>query len=240
MNRVLARTVALSACGVVLLSSIDVNNARRCTLLDEAGKPIAGAFVTYQYTAGTKMIWPWAYHEGPVLIRTGDDGQFHIPTKVHLRFPLVTWTSPVRLLIGAYIPRLHSACTLVDPAGHDSHCAKPGGDESSFQMLDLAARPPARFRTLWLLICAYQPLKQAPAQEQWEMMAAVRKEYDQFLSEYGNVVFANSHDSWGHIKIDDWTEESGENRPWSFFLQRVPFYGSTMEQKLSQMEKQIR
>jgi hypothetical protein len=239
MNRGLARTGVLLACCALLLSSIDVTKARRCTLLDEAGKPIAGAFVTYQYTAGTKMIWPWALHEGPFLVRTGDDGQFHIATKVHVRFPLVTWTSPVSLLVGAYIPRLHSACTLVDPAGHDSHCAKPGGGES-FRMLDLAARPAARFRTLWLLICAFQPLKQAPVQEQREFVAAVRDEYDQFLSEYGNAVFANSHDSWGHVRIDDWTEESGENRPWSFFLQRVPFYGTTMDQKLSQMEKQIR
>jgi hypothetical protein len=70
-------------------------------------------------------------------------------------------------------------------------------------------------------------------------MAAVRKEYDEFLAAYGNVVFDNAHSTWGHIKIDDWTKESGENRSWSFFLQRVPFYGVTLEDRLSQIERQI-
>jgi len=58
-------------------------------LLDEAGSPIADAFVTYHYSAGTKLIAPWAHYDGPFLARTDQGGRFAIPMKTHFRFPLV-------------------------------------------------------------------------------------------------------------------------------------------------------
>lgn len=233
--------VALGSCFVLLALSIDANRPLRGTLLDEAGKPVQDAFVTYSYSAGTKLIWPWAYHAGPFLARTGRDGRFDIPWKLRLRFPLVPLNSPVRLLAAVFVPRLHNSCAIIDATPQDSYCARllSRGGDPSFRMLDLAARPEARFRTLWLVIPAFQaPL--APVAQRRELVAAVRWEYDQFLSEYGLRVFANAPNTWGHIKIDDWTTESGEDRPWSFFLQKVPFYGSTIEEKLSRMERQTR
>jgi len=233
-------SLPLVCCALVLLS-LDVNMATRFRLLDQQGQPIQYAFVTYHYSAGTKLIWPWACHEGPFLARTGQDGRLYIPAKVRLRFPFVKLTSPVRLFISAYAPGLHNSCLLFDPAPQDSYCAKlsTDGGESSFRMLDLDAQPPARFRTLWLLIHGFQPLPVARKEQQRELVAAVRAEYDEFLATYGNVVFTNSPGTWGYIKVDDWTSEGGSNRPWSFFLQRVPFYGVTLEDKLLRTEKQL-
>lgn len=228
------------ACCAVLLFSLDVNMATRCRLLDKQGQPVQYAFVTYHYSAGTKLIWPWAYQEGPFLARTGQDGRLYIPMKVRLRFPFVKLTSPVRLFISAYAPGLHNSCLLFDPAPQASYCANSSmdGGEPSFRMLDLSAQPAARFRTLWLLIHGLQPLPVAHKEQQRELVAAVRAEYDEFLATYGNAVFTNSPGTWGYIKVDDWTSESSINRPWSFFLRRVPFYGITLEDKLSRTEKQ--
>ena len=158
-----------------------------------------------------------------------------------MRFPLVTLASPVRVYIDAYVPKLHNSCRLFDPAETDSYCAKAVGQarEESFEVFDLTARPAQRFRTLWLLVYGEQVLTQGPAEQRRDLIAAGRNEYEQFLCEYGNVVFDNSYNTWGRIPTRDWTGESSEYRPWSFFLQRVRFYGIAMGDKLSRMERQI-
>ncbi len=230
--------IALLAFAALLALSIDINLPQGGKLLDDRGRPIQGAFVVYYYSAGTKTIWPWAHHEGPFLAKAEADGQFSFPMKVHLRFPLVTLTSPVRLFATAYAPQLHNSCTLFDPSPQEGYCAKPV--KQGFRMRDLGANPAARFQTLWLLIYSFQNLPQAPNAVRREFLTAVRKEYEQFRLEHGNVVFENNHDTWGYIKVDDWTKESGENRPWSFFLQDVHFYGVSMDEKLSSMERQAR
>ncbi len=198
-----------------LFSVFDVNAGKECTLLDREGNAIQQAYVTYYYSAGTKTIWPWAHYDGSFLIHPDRDGRFRIPMKVHVRFPLVELMSPVRLFIDAYVPRLHNSCTLFDPGPQSSECAQfePGRGRQRIRMRDLGADPTARFHTLWRLI--YVPLdkRQAAPAERREAIAAVRREYDDFLSTYGTVVFENSTDKPGHIRIADWTRESGEFRP---------------------------
>jgi hypothetical protein len=233
--------VVVLACCALFCFSISINRTRRCRLVGEAGTPIPDAFVFYHYDAGTRLIWPWAHHEGPFLTRTDRAGRFAIPLRAHLRFPFVNLTSPVRAYVGAYVPQAHNSCTLYTPDETDSYCAKPVNQagERSFRIFDLKARPSARFRTLWLLVYGGWALARGPARQRRELIAAARKEYTQFLDEYGNTVFDNSPNAWGHIRILDWTEAHSEHRPWSFFLQNVPFYAITMEEKLAQIEKQI-
>ncbi len=226
------------ACCTLLLLSVSVNPGRRYGLVDQSGKSLPNAFVFYHYSAGAKTIWPWAHHDGPFLTRTDQDGRFSIPWKAHLRFPIVTWTAPVRAYISAYVPQLHNSCELLDPVEVESYCAKPVGAHT-FRILDLTIRPAQRFRTLWLLIYAQQAQSQGPAQDRRDLIGTARREYDEFLAEYGSTVFENSPSEWGHIPTSDWTKEPGERRSWSFFLQTVPFYGVTMNDKLTHMEKQV-
>ncbi len=233
------RWVLLLAAGTVLLFSVDVNIGKQCGLLDPDGKAVQHAYITYHYAAGTKLIWPWAYYRGPFLLRPDRDGRFTIPTRVYLRFPFMSVLSPVRLHVGAYVPHLSNFCGLFDPAPQDSYCARFEADgRTRVRMRNLVADPAARFHTLWQLIYSPQYLDRTSPGERKEVLTAVRKEYDDFLSAYGQAVFENSYNKWGYIKIDDWTKENGAFRPWRFFLQDVPFYGNTMEQKLSAMERQ--
>ncbi len=231
---------AILACFVLLGASVSLNGPERCRLLDGAGIPLRRAFVIYHYAAGTRLIWPWAHADGPFLIRTDPEGRFSIPWRAHLRFPFTNLTSPVRVYAGVYVPPLHNSCELLGPSGEEPACATSAtrSGERVFQLFDLSTRPAARFRTLWRLIYGGQALRHGPATDRKELIRFVRREYNQFLETYGDAVFANSPDEPGHIPVSDWTGESGEHRPWRFFLQQVPFYSIPMDKKLAQMEAQ--
>ncbi len=232
---------AILACGALLVLSVSVNTARRGTLVDQAGQPIAHAFVVYYYSAGTKLIWPWAHHDGPYLSRTDQAGRFMVPFRAHLRFPVVTLTSPVSAYVGVYAPELHNSCDIsFERAETDSYCFKSLDREGRrvFTIRDLHDDAIARFRTLWLLIYGPRVTAQGPLKQRRELVAAARREYDEFLAEYGDVVFENPTGAYVMASPKDWTLESTEHRPWRFFLQEVPFYGITMEKSLAEIERQ--
>ncbi len=234
---------AILACCILSVLSVSVNTARRGTLVDNAGQPIANAFVVYYYSAGVKLIWPWAHYDGPYLSRTDQAGRFAVPFRAHLRFPLVTLTSPVSAYMGVYAPELHNSCDIsFERADTDSYCFKSAESEGGrvFTMRDLHDNAIARFRTLWLLIYGPRALAQGPLDQRRELVAAARREYDQFLAEYGNVVFGNPTGAYVMASPKDWTQESTEHRPWRFFLQDVPFYGITMEKRLAELERQTK
>ncbi len=232
---------AILVCCALLIFSVSINTARRGTLVDNAGRPIAKAFVVYYYSAGSKLIWPWAHYDGPYLGRTDQNGRFTVPFKVHLRFPLVTLTSPVRAYVGVYAPELHNCCDLsFERIETDSYCFKSVNKAGTrvFTLPDVRDDAIARFRTLWLLIYGSRATAQGPAEDRRELVAAARREYDEFLSEYGEVVFEKPTEGWPMAPPKDWTRESLEHRPWRFFLQDVPFYGTTMEERLAEIERQ--
>ncbi len=237
LPRVVVLLLVVAAC--LVAASVDVVRGRRFRLVDDGGAPLAGAFVSVELSAGTKLISPWAYHEGPLLGRTDRDGAIRLPGKVLLRFPLVTWSSPVRLHVSAYAPPLHAACTVFDPDAQDSWCVGKldrSGDEPAFRIRDQGGDPVRRFWSLWLLLHGFvSPGTADPAIER-ELTAAVRAEYEAFLEEFGEVPFANTPGEWGRIPVGDWTREPDVNRQWRFFLREVPFYGSTLEEKVVRLE----
>ncbi len=226
----------LAGCALAAFS-VSLNTGCRGRLAEAAGKPVANAFLLYHYSAGSKSIWPWAHYDGPFLARTDENGRFRIPWRAHLRFPLVTLTSPARLVLAGYVPQLHNYCEIsFEPHETQPACARETGEagERVFQMRDLSGDAVARFRTVWLLLYAAQ----APPGQRHELTAATRSEYEQFLTQYGDVVPEMPSETWPLASAKDWTQESTENRPWRFFLQQVPFYGVTMQDKLAQLEKQ--
>jgi hypothetical protein len=210
-------------------------------LVDTASRPIAGAFVFYDYSAGAKLMWPFAHYDGPYLSRTDQSGRFTVPLRLHLRFPFVTLLYPVRVHVGVYAPQLHNSCEIsFERADTDSYCFQVVNEsrERDFAIRDLRDDAGARFRTLWLLVYGPWGTAQGLPGQRRELIAAVRSEYDQFLAKYGNVVREHEAGDWLVPPVRDWTQEKAEGRPWRFFLQEVPFYGITMEKKLSELEQQ--
>ncbi len=241
MRRKRGWVAAVLAGGILLAFSLSINTARRGRLIDKTGRQVANAFVVYHYSAGVKLMWPFAHYDGPYLTRTDQDGRFTIPLKVHLRFPIVTLPMPVRAKVGVYAPEMHNCCDLsFDPAETDSYCFKSASmaGERVFTLVDLREDAIARFRTLWSLIYGPRAIAQGPSEQRRELVAAARHEYEEFLSEYGDVVFEKPAEGWPMAPPKDWTRESLEHRPWRFFLQEVPFYGITMEKRLAEIERQ--
>ena len=232
----------------LLLSGVYVEGAEEITLTDEHGQPLVGGFADYKVLPRMPCILPHG-----LFLRSDSAGRISIPRRVHLHLPLggIGFERAVDLHLCA--PVLHNCASLywrsaqgwTLPEVRGLHRADlkqtPSGAAMVFQ--DLAERPGAREESLRLGVQMYNPLRngEAPAlvsaADLRDYAVALRKDYDDFVARYGDIIRDDSHssakqiqDEYGLTKWDD------RPKPWRFFLD-LPWYGMSTEQRLARLEE---
>jgi hypothetical protein len=239
--------LAILVC-VFLGFSVSFTPGRAARLVDDEGRPVVGAYVFAIHRAAPKLFFPLAYWDG-TFTRTDGTGRFSILLKIHFRMPFLQFFFPVTLWIATYAPGLHNYCSIDDAGrwrisppceGRSVRITNPP-EGPVIALRDMRERPDYRFDALWQLIYAMPILEvNGPQAEKAELVSRVRKEFDLFASQYGSLLWEKRRDSPVRKKVDDWIQDDGQGKPWDFFLRQVPWSGSPMEQKLSEIERRLR
>lgn len=232
----------------LLLSGVYVEGAEVITLTDERGQPLVGGFADYKVLPRMPCILP---HE--LFLRSDSAGRISIPRRVHLHLPLggIGFERAIDLHICA--PVLHNCAslywrstgkwTLPEVRGLHRANLKQTPTGAAVVLQDLAERPEAREASLRLGVQMYNPPRKgeapplASAADLRDYAIAVRKDYDDFVARYGDVIRDDSHSSAKQIQdeygLPKW---DGRPKPWRFFLD-LPWYGLSTAQRLAQLEE---
>jgi hypothetical protein len=239
--RLRASVLIAAAAGLLLLAlCVSYTPGKRMLLVDEAGRPLGGAYVFCSWSSPPKTLFT---HFEARLFRSDAGGRLATPTRWHFRNPLARFIAPVALQLAFYAPALHNCCFLHEDDGRFSYEADRiemlKETPEPVILLKDCSDPERRYRSLWLLVYAF-PLEHvdAPLDQKRDLLAQMEKEYEAFVREYGDTLRDYSHKPVEHAPEDDWIQWDGAPKPWRFFL-GIPWYGEPMEKKLEQMESQL-
>lgn len=211
-------------------------------IVDSKGNPIEGAYVFYAYKTPAKSIPSYYYG---AFTRTDRRGFFSIPGKTSLYAPFLGLFHSMQKHLSVYVLVLHNFCYIYENTMMDgsSTCKRISNDSFSskfvIQIDDMGDNDEQWYRMLWNMIYGGHIISaRAPKQLKLELVSAIKKEYERFVSRYGKTIRQYTRGKSNFAREDDWVKWDGKKKPWNFFL-GIKWYGKTMVEKLSEIEKAI-
>jgi hypothetical protein len=241
--------LAISA-GLLFGFSISLGPGVSAQLVDENGRPIAGAYVLVFHLTpapGISLRQPVAYRTDRALIRPDAAGRFRIPRQLHFHLPFFQFIRPPRFRLSIYVPGLHNFCRIEDAQAWqvDEPCASgqmqtvAGPPERELKFFDLSARPEHWYYSLFQLVYTLRFDQGRPDPDQRELAAAMRKDYEQFAGQYGGTVREIKRDGFVWIDPEGRAQFQGQQRPWGFYLGRE-WLGKTLLERITEIEHDLK